>query len=47
MKYQTPEVTVLTPAINAIQATPNKPLFYSSDDGITNEGTGVYQDWES
>ena len=25
MKYETPKLTALTPAINAIQATPNKP----------------------
>jgi hypothetical protein len=46
MKYETPEVTVLTTAINAVQSasTPkNSPV---SQDGIFQEHTAAYQDWE-
>jgi hypothetical protein len=46
MKYETPELTALTPAINAIQGpTADKiaPVFH---DGDLNEGVGAYQDWE-
>ena len=52
MKYETPQMTVLTPAINAIQT-----VFGSSKIGGTNpdsldplgphdEVTGGYKDWE-
>ncbi len=49
MKYENPELTALTPAINAIQGTgPNKgsttqPL----DSQFQNESTNGYADWES
>jgi hypothetical protein len=51
MKYETPELTALTPAINAIQSSQaNKgPHELNADQVITggeNESTGAYADWE-
>jgi|GraSoiStandDraft_55_1057291.scaffolds.fasta_scaffold1441862_1 hypothetical protein len=46
MKYETPEMTALTPAIDAIQAVGSKLSTESSDSGIKNEPTGAYLDWE-
>ena len=46
MEYQTPEVTVLTTAINAVQgpgAPKNAPV---CEDGIFPEHVAAYQDWE-
>ena len=46
MKYETPEVTVLTTAINAVQGTgtPKKDPIYM--DGIYPEVPLAYTDWE-
>jgi hypothetical protein len=45
MKYETPELTALTPAINAIQDL--KDPESGSDNGSKVEITvGAYQDWE-
>jgi hypothetical protein len=45
MKYKTPELTALTPAINAIQA--DKIVPASPDSPTKHEsGVGAYQDWE-
>jgi hypothetical protein len=44
MKYETPEVTVLTPAVDAIQAmkiTPN-----TIDSNLHEVGSSAYEDWE-
>jgi len=43
MKYETPELTALTLAINAIQA--KKPST-GDVDGLENEAIGAYADWE-
>ena len=44
MKYETPELTALTPAINAIQTT--KTVLGSFDSLHEPEEVGAYQDWE-
>jgi hypothetical protein len=44
MRYETPELTASTPAINAIQSSTNKaqqPVGDSMDESIS-----AYQDWE-
>jgi len=45
VKYETPQLTALTPAINAIQddvsKTPQGPF-----DGIEPEAVSAYEDWE-
>jgi hypothetical protein len=46
MKYETPELTALTPAINAIQGTVNKGLPIGGDGDPSNEGQPGYADWE-
>jgi hypothetical protein len=46
MKYETPELTALTPAINAIQSDGLKPVTTTSADGPFNEVIGAYSDWE-
>jgi hypothetical protein len=47
MKYETPELTVLTPAINAIQSTSSKTAPFELGDGVgDNEHIGAYADWE-
>jgi hypothetical protein len=52
MKYETPEMTVLTPAINAIQSTTNYPQYKNCCTGLLDtpydqhELTGAYADWE-
>ena len=48
MKYETPEMTMLTPAINAIQSpTPVKTAELTSRTGLNNyETTSSYADWE-
>jgi hypothetical protein len=43
MKYETPELTVLMPAINAIQS--GKPSIGPDDSAFT-EAPGAYADWE-
>jgi hypothetical protein len=45
MKYETPEMTVLTPAINAIQAIKN-PFVGVIDSLLEHELAGAYADWE-
>jgi hypothetical protein len=49
MKYTTPELTALTPAINAIQGLGIKNEHVRVGDGtpmFLNEASGGYQDWE-
>jgi hypothetical protein len=51
MKYETPELTALTPAINAIQGTGSgaPKVAGSPGDGSSgqdNEHIGAYADWE-
>ena len=48
MKYETPKLTALTPAINAIQSdTTPKPSHTPGDSSLpSNEGSGAYEDWE-
>ena len=49
MKYETPELTALTPAINAIQAGTAKrlpPFVYDSITRMDNEQVSGYADWE-
>jgi hypothetical protein len=43
MKYETPELTALTPAINAIQA-PKQPT--APFESGNNEVIAAYEDWE-
>jgi hypothetical protein len=45
MKYQTPELTALTPAMSAIQMGSSKPG-RTSLDGIDKEEVTAYADWE-
>jgi len=45
MKYETPEMTPLTTAINAIQSSIQKGV-NGSLDSSTNELSGAYADWE-
>jgi hypothetical protein len=46
-KYETPELTALTPAINAIQGThPKRTDVFGDPPTIKNESSGAYQDWE-
>jgi len=44
MKYEAPELTALTPAIDAIQS--NKPEPGGSDNSRPEIDTPAYQDWE-
>jgi hypothetical protein len=48
MKYETPELTALTPAINAIQSTTDKKATgpFDSTSREYNEANGAYADWE-
>jgi len=47
MKYETPELTALTPAITAIQSTVGvKNNIFLNDSPDTNEHTSAYADWE-
>jgi hypothetical protein len=45
MKYETPKLSALTPAINAIQGT---KVIGTPNDGspMETEATGAYEDWE-
>ena len=47
MKYETPELTALTSAINAIQSPLTKGVRTFGDSPYDNEGMSGYQDWES
>ena len=44
MKYETPKLTVLTPAINAIQGL--KSTSGIDSPGMEHDATAAYQDWE-
>ena len=46
MKYETPELTALTPAINAIQEGGPSKTSYPSTDNILPEDVAAYTDWE-
>jgi hypothetical protein len=46
MKYETPELTALTTAINAIQGVQDKKPPNIGDNPVDWEGPGAYQDWE-
>jgi|HubBroStandDraft_4_1064222.scaffolds.fasta_scaffold5498690_1 hypothetical protein len=47
MKYETPEMTMLTPAINAIQSPPQfKPGTVLMDGSDEFEINHAYEDWE-
>ena len=49
MKYETPELTALTPALNAIQSGDKLTVTHILDSPLTgevNEATGAYADWE-
>ncbi len=49
MKYETPELTVLTPAINAIESSSGAKNHTGPGDSgqpNPNEHSGVYADWE-
>ena len=48
MKYETPELTALTPAINAIQSHSPKIASKNFRDTVSNlnEATASYADWE-
>jgi hypothetical protein len=46
MRYESPEMTALTSAINAIQSSIDKEAPSSLDSGVFNEGVGAYADWE-
>ncbi len=50
MKYETPELTALVPAINAIQTTSTPKVTIGGFDSPAplghNEGSGAYADWE-
>jgi hypothetical protein len=48
MKYETPEITTLTAAINAIQAPhpQDKGVTGPIDSLLENETFGAYADWE-
>jgi hypothetical protein len=45
MKYETPELTALAPATNAVQSG-SKPAHEAFDGIVDNEASGTYQDWE-
>ena len=46
MKYETPELTALTPAINAVQVSKGSPDLGDSPPEPNNETIGAYADWE-
>ncbi len=48
MKYKTPELTALTPAINAIQSPKTMPpaAYDALQPTAFNESIGGYADWE-
>ena len=51
MKYETPEITALMPAINAVQTSPGMPKGHYTyqeyiDPIVLSEASGSYQDWE-
>jgi hypothetical protein len=47
MKYEAPELTAVTPAIDAIQAIGTKLSTQTRDSNVhKNEPSSAYQDWE-
>ena len=46
MKYQTPELTALAPAINAVQSTSDKSEQNHLETPFIRETVAAYQDWE-
>ena len=46
MKYEAPELTTLTPAINAIQGTGSPKHSFPSMEGAFPEAVAAYADWE-
>ncbi len=46
MKYETPELTPLTAAIDAIQSSVAKGIIGHFDGNLYNEQFGTYADWE-
>jgi len=46
MKYETPELTALATAINAVQGSIGKQFPSSPDNHVLDEGVGAYADWE-
>jgi hypothetical protein len=49
MKYETPEVTVLTPAISAVQLSSSGAKITGEGDSahpLQNDATAGYADWE-
>ncbi len=46
MKYETPELTALTPAINAIQGGKTDITSPRDSSSAPNDVLGAYEDWE-
>lgn len=47
MKYETPQLFALKPAIDAIQTPPSQKEFHTGTDGPNAwENTSAYEDWE-
>jgi hypothetical protein len=46
MKYETPEITASTPAIDAVQSSSTKGQAGSLETPYIPEAVGAYQDWE-
>jgi hypothetical protein len=46
MKYETPDLTVLTSAINAIQSSKTGQIPTDGAQGNKNEVGAAYEDWE-
>ena len=46
MKYETPELTALTPAINAVQGSGPSKIPPGGTDSRFDESVGAYTDWE-
>jgi hypothetical protein len=48
MKYETPELTALMPAINAVQSitTPKSHMTLGDPVEVRDEAEGAYADWE-
>jgi hypothetical protein len=46
MKYETPELIVLAPVLNAVQGSGTPKNDPNQNDGSGKEHTGTYTDWE-
>jgi len=46
MKYETPQLTALTPAINAIQGSGSVKPDQSKKDNLIHEAVSTYADWD-